>query len=139
MITINQVQAAIINKIKDSNVPAMLVDVKGTARPEEVRAYQWQGTKFGYPAIRVKVSTLKAINTSCSRVNVTGTILVLGENPSALLINDIGSALVELFHGQPFSDSVGQFSAIECTQIGGERLEEVGLWVSEVQLSLNAA
>jgi hypothetical protein len=139
MITINEVQASLIARIKNSDIPAMLVDVNGTARPEEVRAYQWQGTKFGYPAIRVKVNTLKAINTSCSRVTVTGTILVLGENPSALLINDIGSALVELFHGQPFSDSVGQFSAIECTQMGGERVEEVGAWVSEVQLSLNAA
>jgi hypothetical protein len=139
MITINKVQSSIINKIKNSDVPAMLVDVAGISRSEEVRAYQWQGTKFGYPAIRVKINSLKPINTTCSRVTVTGTILVIGENPSALLINDIGSALVELFHGKPFSDTSGQFSAIECSQVGGDRLEEVGVWVSEVQITLNAA
>jgi hypothetical protein len=139
MITINQVQAAIIARIKASTVPAMLVDVHGTARTDEVRAYQWQGTKFYYPAIRVKAHELKPMNTNCNRVTVTGSMLVVGENPSALLINDIGSALLELFHGAPFTNEYGQYSAIQCEQVGGERDEESGVWVSEVRFSMNAA
>jgi hypothetical protein len=139
MITINQIQAAIVARIKESNIPLMLADVNGVVRSDEVRAYQWQGTKFHYPAIRVKVHNTKPLSTACERVAADGSILVLGENPSALLINDVGSALLELFHGKPFKNEYGSYSAIMCEHIGGDRVEESGVWVSEVKFSLNAA
>lgn len=139
MITINEVQTSIVNKLKGSTVPLLLVDVHGTSRADEIRAHQWQGTKFFYPAVRVKVHTLVPENTTCSVVNITASVWVFGENPSALLINDIASEVVELFHGKGWSDDVGRYVSPQAEQLGGDRIEESGIWLSEVKLTLKAS
>lgn len=140
MITINEVQATMINRIKASDIPSTLIDVNGTAHPDEVRQYQWQGTKFAYPCIRVKVHNIKPVNTTCTVVNGKASLLVLGENPSALKINDIGSDLTELFHGLSWSDGEHQSKifGVEAEQFAAERIEESGVWASEVKLTFSA-
>lgn len=139
MITINEVQASIIARLKINNIPSLLVDVNGVLRDDEIRAHQWQGSKFYYPCIRVKVLTHIPVNTTCSVIKNTASIWVFGENPSALLINDIGSAVLELFHGQPWSDSVGRFSSVSGEQFGADRIEESGVWVTEIKLSMESS
>jgi len=54
MISINQVQAAIVTALKES-VPLGLVV------GDEIRESQWQGTQFTYPAIRVDMEDSRQV------------------------------------------------------------------------------
>lgn len=66
MISINQVQSAIVSALK-ANAP--LVAVVG----DEIRESQWQGTEFAYPAVRIDLENLRSTGRggTCTTTNST--------------------------------------------------------------------
>ena len=140
MITLPQVKAAVISRLKGAiPVTSLLVDVNGTPRTEEIRELEWQGTKFAYPNIRVRVEQFNPRNINCTQVDCLVHIYVFGEKYSSLTIDEIASQCLILFHGNPFqaANSI-KLTAISCEQVGADRLED-GVWLGVVKMKALAS
>jgi len=137
---LEEVQGAIITKLKASTVPSMLIDSKGELHDDEIREVEWRGTKFYYPCVRVRVTPLTptTVSSSCTDVSCDANVLVIGENYSSLKINEIASEVLQIFHG--YSGTIGniRMSGIGCIQHAADFKEESGVWVAEVKMSLNS-
>ena len=137
---LEEVKSAVITKIKSSDIPLKLVDVKGNLHPEEVREFEWRGSKFYYPNIRVRVQSLKPRTTdvNCSESRAVIHIVVFGENYSSKLIDEIASDILDLFHGYSGRVEDIRLSSIECEHIGADFRGEVGVWAAEIKCNINS-
>lgn len=137
---LEEVQGAIISKLKASTVPAMLVDSQGVVHTDEIREVEWRGTKFYYPCIRVRVTPLtpKTVSSSCTEVSCDASVLIIGEDYSSLKINQIASEVLQIFHGYAGTINSVRMSGVGCVQHAADFKEEGGVWVAEVKMSLNS-
>lgn len=137
---LEEVQGAIISKLKASTVADMLIDVKGDAHPEEIREVEWRGNKFFYPCVRVRVTPLtpKQVSSPCSEVTCDASVLVLGKDYSSLRINEIASEILQVFHGYAGTINNLRISGVGCVQHAADFREEFGVWVAEVKMNLNS-
>ena len=137
---LEEVQGALITKLKASTVPAMLIDVNGVVHSDEIREVEWRGDKFYYPAIRVRVTHLTptTVSSSCTDVTCETSIFVIGEDYSSLRINQIASEIMQIFHG--YSGTIGtiRMSGVGCVQHAANFRQEDGVWVAEVKMNLNS-
>lgn len=91
-----QVRADVITALKaEATVTALLTD------SDEIREYQWQGTVFGYPAIRVQAETARRPDTDqCNIWNVTITVHCYAESDSSRQCELLANAVDTFFDGK---------------------------------------
>ena len=139
MITLQKIKEALILRIKSTpSITSLLVDVNGVVHLEEVRELEWQGTKFYYPNIRVRINQLTPISTTCDSADVQAVVLVFGENASSLKTDAIASEIMSVLHGLTFNSSGTKLTGIRGVQYGADRLEDSGVWLSRVELQFRA-
>jgi hypothetical protein len=102
---------------------------------KEVREIEWQGTKFSYPCVRVRVNKVTPTNTQCSQVMAESTFLVFSETPSSIEADTIASTILLQLHGKSFSVPSGtHFGGIQIEQFGADRTEDNQAWMSKLNV-----
>jgi len=136
---LEEVQGAIITKLKASVVPEMLIDVKGVVHPDEIREVEWRGSKFFYPNVRVRIHKLTptTVSSSCTDATCEASVFIIGEDYSSLRINQIASEVLQIFHGYSGTISGIRLSGVGCVQNAAD-FQESGVWVAEVKMNLNS-
>lgn len=105
-VTGNDVQASFYAYLKSKTQITSLLD-----NSNQIKEYQWQGTEFVYPAIRISVDFFPSENRCQSRAEVH--IRVLSEEKSSNEASLIAGALQTVLHRHPFSAAgVSFFSVI---------------------------
>lgn len=132
MITLLDVVPSIVSKLKD--VVSVHVPLVSSV---EVREFEWQGTDFTYPNIRVRINQLEYENTTCTKGKILGVILISSELPSSKQCMTISSQIIEQLHGKSFSYDSVLFTGVMCKQIAPDRSneEEGDLWLSRIEFS----
>lgn len=136
MTTLVDTKAALITKLKTNTaILALLTD------PLEIRELEWQGTKFSYPNIRLRVESFKreTANSSCNLFNAIANIYVFAEDASSLLCDRIASEIFNQLDTKSFSVGTTKFTGIKATQHGAMWVEESGSWRSEVNLNFQVS
>lgn len=98
MISNEDVKAGIIQKLKTISVVIALVPAV------EIREYQWKGTEFSYPNIRVRILANEPMsNDNCNTATVKSSIQVFTEEDSSLNADDIAGVIADQLHGHSFT------------------------------------
>ena|SRR5574342_339251 len=106
MIRNDQVQAALISRLKANNTITSLI-VSGTAQDEtwhtDIREDQWEGTVFGYPNIRVRLLPSSPLgDKDCPIIKFSVSFLVFSEEQSSMEADQIAGIITNEFHGKTF-------------------------------------
>lgn len=131
--TLVTVKQSLINKLKGEITVTSLL-----ANANEMRELEWQGTKFLYPCVRVRVNSFErqTHGPNCNIFDVDASIYVFAEDASSLKCDIIASEIFTALDLKSFSDPINgvKFSGIRCIHIGADWAEERGNWLSLVQL-----
>jgi len=127
MITLLLCQEAMVAKLKDSPLVTSLI------HENEIREVWWQGTKFSYPNVRVRVENFRPLNTTCTRATLSGSIFVFSDLTSSYRAEQIASAILISLHGKSFEVGSVKFTGMTCDQFGAQRVEESNVWQSEIK------
>ena len=106
MIRNDQVQAALISRLKANNTITSLI-VSGTAQDEtwhtDIREDQWEGTSFGYPNVRVRLLPSSPLgDKDCHIIKFSVSFLVFSEEQSSMEADQIAGIITNEFHGKTF-------------------------------------
>lgn len=106
MIRNDQVQAALISRLKANNTITSLI-VSGTAQDEtwhtDIREDQWEGTSFGYPNIRVRLLPSSPLgDKDCHIIKFSVSFLVFSEEQSSMEADQIAGIITNEFQGKTF-------------------------------------
>lgn len=128
-ITLPEVQASIITKLKASTIPALLTD------PKDIREFEWVGSVYKFPNIRVRVENFERKDADCEVFIVSCSVIISGEDASSKLTNVIASEVFNLFDTKTMKGTTFQTAGrIKAKQVGATYIPEAGLWQSEVML-----
>ena len=106
MLRNDQIQAAIVAYMKvQSTITAELKD-----GADEVREDEWQGTKFTYPNIRVRLISNEPADPECNLHSVTLSFMVFSEDPSSKEADTIAGIINNTLHGRSFQSNNISFS-----------------------------
>lgn len=98
MITNNQIQEALVTRLKDSTRPEIAAIHAALASGDEVRENQFQGTEFAYPAIRVSFAYLNPTENTPCRDDIFRSyfsIVSFSESTSSLEADNIAGLVAE--------------------------------------------
>ena len=133
-------------KVKQSLVTYLKGEITVTsllATPVEVREVEWQGTKFLYPCVRIRVDRFErqVHGPNCNIFNVNASVYVFAEDASSLKCDIIASEIFNVLDLKSFSDPINgvKFGGIRCVHIGADWVEERGNWSSVIQLTFIAS
>lgn len=130
-ITGNDVQAAIIASMKGkSSITSLL------SGSSDIKEMQWQGTDFVYPAVRVNVTMLPAVNGCLDTAEVS--IEVYSEQKSSDQASTIAGAIYTSYHRHPFKQNGIQFPTVVVTRIDAPE-RSIYAWVSRIALKVQVA
>ncbi len=130
MITLLSCQEALVAKLKTTASVTALIPLN------EIREVWWQGTKFSYPNVRVRVENFRPTNTNCTSAMIIGSFYVFSDLASSYKAELIASAILLALHGKSFDTSGVKFTGMSCDQFGARRLEESNVWQSEVKFTV---
>lgn len=136
MTSVVNIKSALITKIKSfSSVLTLLTD------PLEIRELEWQGTKFNYPNVRVRVSEFQrnTPNSTCSLFDVVAVIHIFGEDASSMLTDKIADEIFSALDTKSFSVGITKLTGIKAKQFGAAWIQESGAWQSIVELRFQAS
>lgn len=125
------IQADLVTDLLADAVLTALLDTEG-----EVREDQYQGTVFGYPAIRVKVDgqTPIAEREQCDHTRLTFTIVCLTESGSSKTCDELAGAVKDRLHKRYFVGT-DWYSWFRCVGLrSADRLPQK-LWRAQVMIS----
>lgn len=124
MINNNNIQEAIIHKLKDNaNLTAALMTC------DEIRETQFQGIDYTYPCVRVKLG-IQVPNVYCPIYSIPFIIQVMSEKDSSKEANDIAYLVSEAIH-RGFSYQTVKFIMISRTLADAVRNDRT--WLAEVR------
>lgn len=104
MISPNDIQAGILTRLQaDATLVALLA---GTS---SIKADQWQGTTFVYPAVRINLGTIMPIG-DCAGCTLTFGIECYTEDDSENRANTIADTVNDALHGKSFSSGAVRYS-----------------------------
>jgi hypothetical protein len=137
MKTLIETQEAMVSWLLSNTVITALVAT--TNGQKEIREIEWEGTKFTYPAVRVRATKITPTNTTCSSAEVELKIYVFSELPSSKEANNIASEIMMQLHGKSFSvtfigGTIVRFIGTRVEQLGAIRTEDNQLWQSELTI-----
>jgi hypothetical protein len=129
MIPNNLVQAALITKLKGATG---VVGYLNSA--DEIKEYDWQGTTFKYPAVRIKMGLQTPLPEDCASSFVPFTVICKGEKASSKEASVLASAVVIALQGRRWCDIIQgvRFVAIRVMSAGGIIREDALTWKAEV-------
>lgn len=102
----------------------------------EIRELEWQGTKFSYPNVRIRLNTFTPTTSDCNRYKVEGVIYVFDDEPSSEQTDRIGSAILTIIHGKSTSHGSTKFVGFTARQFGADRIEESNVWQGRIEFSV---
>jgi hypothetical protein len=126
-IRLNDVQQAMIEKLKlSTTICGKLGD------PLDIREAEWQGTKFKFPNVRVRVDDFwrHEKNLGCGVFDTVLAIFVFADDASSLLVNDVASDIFDLLDQVSFSAGSVKFGPCSVKQGGATWIMEGGVWQS---------
>lgn len=97
----------------------------------EVREYQWQGTGFTYPNVRVKVHRNTPLEVNCDASHVEFSIFIYSEQDSSIEAETIAGIINTALHARSFSVGATRFSLWRTNMIPAIRID-TRTWRSEV-------
>ena len=128
LIRTDEIRAALIGLLSDNEtIQAYLSD------PDEVRDYEWKGTDFSYPNIRVQIreNTLDA-NKACGQT-VFASVYIFSEKSSSTEAETIAGVIADEWHTKGLGSKGIFFTQIVCGIIPAIAQDE-RTWRSEVQV-----
>ena len=128
LIRADEVRAAlIIAVLNNANIIAELDDVA------EVRQFNWKGTEFSYPNIRVEIVRVPPDpNRNCGQ-SFNGSIYVYSEESSSTQADTIAGIIANEYDDKNLSSNGIFFTNIRAIPIGAIAQSE-RIWRSEIQL-----
>lgn len=133
MISNSDIKAAWVAKLKANAAIIALVSA------QEIREFEWKGTDFVYPNIRVRLLNLTPTNTNanCQSFDSRVSILIFTELKSSKQADDIAAVVAEQFWGHTFSNSGVRFSGIILQSVSPAITpeEDTNSWRSAVEFS----
>ena len=128
LIRTDEVQTAlIIDLLANSDVTDELDDVT------EIREFNWKGTEFSYPNIRVEIVNANPNESPDCGQSFIGSIYVFSENSSSVQANQIAGIIADEYYHKSLSSNSIFFTSIGVSLISAIAQSE-RTWRSEVQL-----
>lgn len=129
--TSNTIQAALIANLKSrATLVAMLANNK------QIKELQWQGTEFVYPAVRVSLDLMPAVNRCLDRADIV--IDIFSEQKSSDQASTIAGEIQTLYHGHPFEQGGVKFPIVIVTKVDAP-VRDVFAWNSKVRIKVRVA
>lgn len=129
MLRNDEIQTALVAYIKaNANIIAEL-----DAGADEVREYQWQGTQFTYPNIRVRMIDNIPLDRNCNHSTIRFSLLVFSEDASSLEANRISGIINSELHDKSFTYTSIGFSLWTTNLVPAIR-QDARTWRSEVMM-----
>lgn len=104
MISPNDIQESILTRLQASTALVALL-----AATTSIKADQWQGSTFVYPAVRINLGMISPI-ANCDGSTVTFGIECYSELASEKEANNIADAVNDALHGKEFTSGTVRFS-----------------------------
>lgn len=124
MISPNDVQAGLLTKLQGTTALVALL-----AATSSIKADQWQGTTFVYPAVRINLGKIYPI-ADCEACTVTFGIECYSEDASEKEANTIADAVNDVFHSKAFTSGNVRYCLYSQGLVPAIRSEE-RTWRSE--------
>lgn len=119
-------KAAWIDNLK--SIPSVISPVI----PKEVREFEFQGTDWIYPCIRVAVEFLPSFN-YCGPEDANIEIEVYSEEKSSKQSTHVASQIMAHYHGHPFTQSGIRFNMVTVEKVEKPN-RSVPSWVTRVHI-----
>jgi len=129
MLSIAEVKESIIAYLK-ANVT---ITSKLTDGADEIRELQWQGTRFTYPNVRVRVRELQPFQ-ECGYSLMAGSIYVFSEDASSKEADEIAGIIANVLHATYFS-SAGVANSLWITELVPSVRQDERTWRAEVMIA----
>lgn len=129
MVRNDQIKKALISHIKSkSDVTAILGDAT------EVREYNWQGTDYDYPAVRLQLRGNNPDDSGCAKSIITFTWFCFDEETSSRMCDNLAGTLAEHYNKARFTSEGIRFFGCDVENIIPAIRQNVRTWRSEVQV-----
>lgn len=125
----DQIQSAMIDKLKLNTTITSELPAGAT----EVRGYQWQGTTFTYPNVRVRMISNVENSRNCDVSEITLSIQVFSEEPTPLECDRISGIIRSELHDKSFTQNDIHIYLRSTNLIPAIR-SQVRTWRSEVMM-----
>lgn len=119
------IRTALIDRLKSNLAITAAVPVS------EIREYQWQGTDFTYPNIRLHITRNESKNASCDVAEIEFSIFVFSELDSSIEAERIAGIINSELHARSFSVGTTRFSLWRTNLVSAIRID-LRTWRSEV-------
>jgi len=104
---------------------------------DEIREFQWQGTKFSYPCIRLRIIENSPFN-DCAYNNITFSFLVFSEDASSKEADEIAGIIANELHERSFSSIGVKYNLWVTNLIPAIKMDE-RTWRSEAMFRASVA
>jgi len=135
MITNEQIQQALITRLRDGTRPEIAAIHAALATDEEIRENQFQGTQFDYPAIRVSFAYLNPTENTPCRDDVFRSyfsIIAYSEDTSSLEANTIVGLVAEALDEELLNEATFRTGNISLGSVNDAIRIGPRLWRAEV-------
>lgn len=127
----NSTQAAIVANLKSRATLVALL-----SNSHAIKESQWQGVDFVYPAVRVSVDFMPAINRCLDRATIT--MDIFSEEKSSDEASTIAGELQTIYHGKPFQQGSVKFPICIVEKVDAP-IRDIYGWNSKVHLRVRVA
>ena len=130
------VKQCFIEKLKATTTVTTLI-----GNTVEIRDYEWHGTRFTYPNVRVQIESFKRSTPGieCRLFNVIAHIVVFADDATSLVADNIAAAIWEALDTKTVGNTQVRLIGIKAVHMGAIRQVEGGVWQSEVQIESQAS
>ena len=131
MLRNDQIQAAIIAKLKANNTIVALLDSSA-----EIKEDQYQGTEYNYPAVRVQLNSNEPLtqDENCPHTRIGVTLLVFTEDDNSLEADRIAGIIHNELHAQQYTINAIAMS-LHTTNLLPAIRSDIRTWRSQIMMS----
>lgn len=119
------IRTSLIDRLKSNLAITIVVPAS------EIREYQWQGTDFTYPNIRLHITRNEPKNASCDVAEIEFSVFVFSELDSSIEAERIAGIINSELHARSFSVGTTRFSLWRTNLVSAIRID-LRTWRSEV-------
>jgi len=135
MIANQQIQEALVTRLKDGTRPEIAALHAVLAADDEIRENQFQGTQFAYPAIRVSFAYLNPTENTPCRDDIFRSyfsIIAFSEDTSSLEANTIAGLVAEALDEEMLNETAFRTGNISLGSVNDAIRIGPRLWRAEV-------
>lgn len=127
----NDVQALFLANMKTRTAITSLL-----ASNSQIKESQWQGPEFVYPAVRISVTFLPAVNRCLDMAEID--VVVFSAQKSSDEASTIAGAIQTEYHGKPFKQSGTQFPVAIVEKVNAP-VRSIYAWESAIKIRTRVA